>query len=344
MTALTLVVNIIKPAMVVSMNISNDEIIKKLYYLYRVVPTLTLCAYLIVCFVEGDRGSPKSTRRLAQEKMSLLPAMRCCTKNRPWLVYLAVQVAFYLMTVGMSDLVSVLYYIYEIQAQQLLVKGNTFLLILSLTGVAGALALPFIVSKVANRVTLMFGFTLTMALVFCAWAVLIYSPKPSLTPLFILVARQNFRRVYNLILCTNWFDTYWQQYLNYSSQGIVGSFLGAFTAILQIISNDVIDYDELISGRRREGIYKALTNVPSQFISIGMTALPQITLGVNGIKALGNPPMGKASDNALNAMRVWTTARHDSAEHFSRVGALLFTATGWIFIPAYCFAIHRSSR
>ena len=33
-------------------------------------------------------------------------------------------------------------------------------------------------------------------------------------------------------------------------------------------------------------------------------------------------------------------ARRDSAaEDFSRLGALLFTATAWIFIPAYCFAI-----
>ena len=32
-------------------------------------------------------------------------------------------------------------------------------------------------------------------------------------------------------------------------------------------------------------------------------------------------------------------ARQDSAEHFSRLGALLFTAMAWIFIPAYCFAI-----
>ena len=31
-------------------------------------------------------------------------------------------------------------------------------------------------------------------------------------------------------------------------------------------------------------------------------------------------------------------ARRDSAEHFSRLGALLFTAVAWIFIPAYCFA------
>ena len=31
-------------------------------------------------------------------------------------------------------------------------------------------------------------------------------------------------------------------------------------------------------------------------------------------------------------------ARHDSAEDFSRLNALLCTAMGWIFIPAYCFA------
>ena len=33
------------------------------------------------------------------------------------------------------------------------------------------------------------------------------------------------------------------------------------------------------------------------------------------------------------------TACHDSAEHFSRLDALLFTATAWILIVAYCFAI-----
>ena len=31
--------------------------------------------------------------------------------------------------------------------------------------------------------------------------------------------------------------------------------------------------------------------------------------------------------------------RRDSAEDFCRLGALLFTATAWIFIPAYCFAV-----
>ena len=36
-----------------------------------------------------------------------------------------------------------------------------------------------------------------------------------------------------------------------------------------------------------------------------------------------------------------TIARQDSAEDFSRLNALLCTATDWIFIPAYCFAIPR---
>ena len=35
---------------------------------------------------------------------------------------------------------------------------------------------------------------------------------------------------------------------------------------------------------------------------------------------------------------VMSMARRDSAEDFSRLDALLFTAMGWIFIPAYCFA------
>ena len=34
----------------------------------------------------------------------------------------------------------------------------------------------------------------------------------------------------------------------------------------------------------------------------------------------------------------WPTARRDSAEDFSRLNALLFTAMAWIFIPACCFA------
>ena len=41
----------------------------------------------------------------------------------------------------------------------------------------------------------------------------------------------------------------------------------------------------------------------------------------------------------LRACTKITARRRDSAEDFSRLGALLCTATDWIFIPAHCFAI-----
>ena len=51
-------------------------------------------------------------------------------------------------------------------------------------------------------------------------------------------------------------------------------------------------------------------------------------------------------DDDTNLMSVaqnnWCgNVRRDSAEHFSRLNAQLFTAMTWIFIPAFCFAISR---
>ena len=42
-------------------------------------------------------------------------------------------------------------------------------------------------------------------------------------------------------------------------------------------------------------------------------------------------------DPATAPVLVWPV--RDSAEHFSRLNSLLFTATAWIFIPACCFAV-----
>ena len=48
---------------------------------------------------------------------------------------------------------------------------------------------------------------------------------------------------------------------------------------------------------------------------------------------------GAAKNEALVKCVAKAVARHDPAEDFSRLNALLFTAMGWIFIPAYCFTV-----
>jgi len=46
-----------------------------------------------------------------------------------------------------------------------------------------------------------------------------------------------------------------------------------------------------------------------------------------------------ADESAAGRLTLVAHARHDSAEDFSRLNALLFTAMGWIFIPVYYFAV-----
>ena len=60
---------------------------------------------------------------------------------------------------------------------------------------------------------------------------------------------------------------------------------------------------------------------------------------------VGKPVLGRrigilvTPDQTVGAVLAQLEARHDSAEDFSRLDALLFTAMDWIFIPAYCFAL-----
>ena len=53
------------------------------------------------------------------------------------------------------------------------------------------------------------------------------------------------------------------------------------------------------------------------------------------------PPLGALRFANPQPHAKWTDvlARQDSAEHFSRLKVQRCTGTGWIFIPAYCFAI-----
>ena len=77
--------------------------------------------------------------------------------------------------------------------------------------------------------------------------------------------------------------------------------------------------------------------------------MPEAT--ITGMESIGAPGSGKPIEYHEVCLatiggsvegfwtKTWGEARRDSAEHFSRLDALLFTATVWIFIPAYCFAV-----
>ena len=54
---------------------------------------------------------------------------------------------------------------------------------------------------------------------------------------------------------------------------------------------------------------------------------------------VGPDPVYEQGFETVFGVQTSNTARHDSAEPFFRLNAPLFTATAWILIPAYCFAI-----
>ena len=69
--------------------------------------------------------------------------------------------------------------------------------------------------------------------------------------------------------------------------------------------------------------------------------LPRVVRALRGL-AVHQVSLGTSHSSCLTRDRhvyTWGYARQDSAEDFFRLGALLFTAMGWILIPVYCFAL-----
>ena len=67
------------------------------------------------------------------------------------------------------------------------------------------------------------------------------------------------------------------------------------------------------------------------------TALMRLDLSGGAIDT--EPKMRALAEGLRANDSVYRLARQDSAEDFSRLGALLFTAMAWIFIPAHCFVV-----
>ena len=97
---------------------------------------------------------------------------------------------------------------------------------------------------------------------------------------------------------------------------------------------------------RRAGWIKSANNVMGRSVPVMVTVLTFVVHMWRGERldvanAFSVLALFNAARFPLSVLAVATrfTARRDSAEDFSRLDALIFTAMAWIFIPAYCFAI-----
>ena len=294
-TAFPLAVHIINPSMVVAGHFSVTDLVTKLKWLRHISPGLVLAAYLLVCVVERERDHPAgesggnrreevSTEDTQQQpkktRMGFLPEVRCCLRNRPWLIYLAMSIALDLKNLSSSAGGTggyMLQFIYRIPFQEIVYFGSTVTLAKMVTAVLSALAVIPLLRKRFSRVTFVGVSAGFFAAMYAIFAGLIFLPPkyPTRAPLYAL--------------------------------SVVGGIAdGAFETFLAIITNDVIDYDELLSGRRREAVYHALGTIPAKAIDVGLNSLPLITFGVLGIKSQFMPP-DEAPAGALLAIRAWET-------------------------------------
>eukprot|EP01006_Ploeotia_vitrea_P021698 TRINITY_DN54129_c0_g1_i1.p1 TRINITY_DN54129_c0_g1~~TRINITY_DN54129_c0_g1_i1.p1 ORF type:complete len:581 (-),score=256.77 TRINITY_DN54129_c0_g1_i1:252-1832(-) len=73
----------------------------------------------------------------------------------------------------------------------------------------------------------------------------------------------------------------------------LGVGLAGINLALTIILSDCIDYDELMSGKRRESTYQAVSGIPTEFFTIGGRALPLLILNACGYVPNGLPGTNK---------------------------------------------------
>ena len=73
--------------------------------------------------------------------------------------------------------------------------------------------------------------------------------------------------------------------LFYVSLAFTGLGVLVLNILLGVMIADVIDYDELVAGARREGIFMALTRLPTEFTGIAGRAFPLMLLSSSGFRA-----------------------------------------------------------
>lgn len=66
---------------------------------------------------------------------------------------------------------------------------------------------------------------------------------------------------------------------------LLGTSIGTFNMLSGILLSEIIDYDELASGKRREALYNCITSIPQRFMTVSGKAFPLL-----GLASLGYQP------------------------------------------------------
>jgi len=279
--AASLALSLVKPMLVVTLGYSTKQLFDALG---PVIPALMVASALLVCLTESEPewatvGSGKRRCLGASgdkgRVMSILPTIRGCMRNRPWLVLVGITVAVDFVVLGMAELGPSLFYIFGItDINQLLQFSSKLGLIALWPGLGMACAAPWILQRLRRRSALKLSLA-NMALVLLGFLALLCAHAPPIGFVYVLAA-------------------------------CIASVNGLLGAVLQIMFADTIDYAELHTGCRQEGVYMSLAQVPGKFIDIALTSLPTISLALCGIKHVMGPGTYPASAGALTALRIWT--------------------------------------
>ena len=104
--------------------------------------------------------------------------------------------------------------------------------------------------------------------------------------------------------------SYTNKYVVVAVFGIVGFFATLSNTIFNIISADVVDYDELLTGMKRAASYAAVTNLPYMFVQVAGGSIPLALMSALGFEEPAedddaDDDGGEATQASTAVLRVW---------------------------------------
>ena len=249
MCFLSVATGLIMPILVIFTGLSPQDALSDYG---KVLPTAGFACVLLLCTVVISGQFP------ATKRSPMLPNMRACFSNRPWLLYMVAKICLDVLQLGMSEISFVLLYFYKVPVipqTELFKVTNTITLLANIPGLLGAMCAPMILKRVDGKTAVMAGFG-AISVALTVWAVAMFTAdvqeSHSLDFLYVMVV-------------------------------LVSCFTGLFAVALNVLGADCLDYDELQTLKRREGVYKALEVVPQQFINVALGGIPGVTLSFCGV-------------------------------------------------------------